>query len=193
MTTTKDQIIIDKVLKGDTNAFAELVKRYKDLVFSLALKMTKNKEEAEEVSQDTFIKAFKNLSKFKGNAKFSTWLYKIAYHACLDRFKKNVNLYKTDSIDAHVIKIQSVDDTLQGIERKERAAIMDDCLMRLPEEERTILWFFYYKELSLKEIIEITNFSEANIKVKLHRARKHLLTIVKNTFEPEQIAHYGKK
>ena len=193
MTTTNDQIIIDKILKGNKNAFAELVNLYKDLVFSLAIKMTKNREEAEEVSQDTFIKAYKNLSKFKGDAKFSTWLYKITYHACLDRFKKNANLYKTDSIDNNVIHIQSVDDTLQGIERKERAAIMEECLMQLPEEERTILWFFYYKELSLKEIIEITNFSEANIKVKLHRARKRLLTIVKETFEPEMIAHYGKK
>lgn len=193
MTTTNDQIIIDKVLKGNTNAFADLVNLYKDLVFSLALKMTKNREEAEEVSQDTFVKAFKNLSKFKGESKFSTWLYKIAYHACLDRFKKNVNLYKTDSIDSNVIHIQSVDDTLQSIERKERAQIMDNCLMQLPDEERTILYFFYYQELSLKEIMEITNFSEANIKVKLHRARKRLLTIVKNKFEPEMIQHYGKK
>jgi len=193
MTTTNDQIIIDKVLKGNTNAFSELVNLYKDLVFSLAIKMTKNREEAEEISQDTFVKAFKNLSKFKGDSKFSTWLYKIAYHACLDRFKKNKILYKTDSIDNSVIQIESVNDTLQSIERKERAQIMEECLTQLPEDERTILWFFYYQELSLKEIVEITNFSEANIKVKLHRARKRLLTIVNDTFEPEMIQHYGKR
>lgn len=194
MTVTNDQLIIDKVLNGNTNAFSELVNSYKDLVFSLAIKMTKNREEAEEISQDTFIKAFKNLAKFKGDSKFSTWLYKIAYHACLDRFKKNVNLYKTDSIDSLVsFNISSTEDTMQSIERSERAEMMNFCMNELPEEERSILWFFYYKELSLKEIIEITAFSEANIKVKLHRARKHLLKIVQQRFEPEMIKHYGKK
>jgi RNA polymerase sigma-70 factor (ECF subfamily) len=194
MITTKDQIIIDKVLKGDTNAFSELVNLYKDLVFSLAIKMTKNREEAEEISQDTFIKAYRNLSKFKGDAKFSTWLYKIAYHACLDRFKKNENLYKTDSIDCFVsFDLSSADDTMQSLERSQRAEMMFSCMQELPEEERSVLWFFYYKELSLKEIMEITSYTEANLKVKLHRARKHLLKIVQQRFEPEIIAHYGKK
>ncbi|MDD7914620.1 RNA polymerase sigma factor [Polaribacter ponticola] len=88
MTTTKDQLYINKVINGDTNAFAYLVDTYKNMVFSLAFKMTKNREEAEEISQDTFVKAFKNLHKFKGDSKFSTWLYRIAYHACLDAIKK---------------------------------------------------------------------------------------------------------
>ena len=86
----------------------------------------------------------------------------------------------------------STDDVLKTIERQDRATILKDCLDELPKEERTILWFFYYKELSLKEIVNITQFSEANIKVKLHRGRKHLLSIVKEKFEPEMIAHYGK-
>ncbi len=88
MTTNQDQIIIDKILKGDTNAFAVLVDSYKDLVFTLALRMIKNREEAEEVSQDTFIKVFKSLDKFKGESKFSTWIYRVAYNTCLDRLKK---------------------------------------------------------------------------------------------------------
>ena len=78
MTINNDQLYIEKVLKGDTNSFAFLVDKYKDMVFSLALKVVKNKEEAEEVSQDTFIKAFRSLKNFKGDAKFSTWLYKLS-------------------------------------------------------------------------------------------------------------------
>ena len=65
--------------------------------------------------------------------------------------------------------------------------------MKLPDEERSILWMFYYDELSLKEIIEVTNLSEANLKVKLHRARKKLLTIVEKNIEPEMIENYGRK
>jgi RNA polymerase sigma-70 factor (ECF subfamily) len=70
---------------------------------------------------------------------------------------------------------------------------MDACLNKLPDEERSIIWMFYYDELSLKEIIEVTSLSEANLKVKLHRARKKLLTIVEENVEPEMIENYGRK
>jgi len=194
MTTTKDQLYINKVINGDASAFAYLVDNYKNMVFSLAYKMTKNKEEAEEVSQDTFIKAFKNLSNFKGDSKFSTWLYRICYHTTLDAIKKNKkNNYTFEINEVTYNQIQSVETILQGIERKERSLIMDKCLMKLPDEERSILWMFYYDELSLKEIIEVTNLSEANLKVKLHRARKKLLTIVEKNIEPEMIENYGRK
>lgn len=82
---------------------------------------------------------------------------------------------------------------MQTIERKERAELMNDCLSELPEDERFILWLFYYQELSLKEIMKVTSLSEANLKVKLHRARKKLLTIVEKTVEPEMINHYGRR
>ncbi|WP_298778396.1 sigma-70 family RNA polymerase sigma factor [uncultured Polaribacter sp.] len=194
MTTNKDQLIINKVLKGDANAFAYLVDTYKDMVFSLAFKMTKKREEAEEVSQDTFIKAYKNLGKFKGDSKFSTWLYRIAYHASLDAIKKNKNHNNSFEINEITYnQIQSVDTILQGIERKERAKVMNDCLLKLPEEERSLIWMFYFDELSLREIIEVTSISEANLKVKLHRARKKLLAIVQENVEPELISHYGRK
>jgi RNA polymerase sigma factor (sigma-70 family) len=194
MTTTNDQPYIDKVIKGDVNAFTHLVDAYKNMVFSLAFKMTKNREEAEEVSQDTFIKAFRNLSKFKGESKFSTWLYRIAYHACLDAIKKSKN--HNSSLEINEItfnQIKAVDHILEGIERKERAKIMNECLLKLPEEERAIIWMFYYDELSLKEIMKVTALSEANLKVKLHRARKKLVGIVEENFEPESINHYGRK
>ncbi|MDY0779773.1 sigma-70 family RNA polymerase sigma factor [Tenacibaculum sp. IB213877] len=194
MTIKNDQTYIDKVLKGDTNAYAFLVEKYKVMVYSLAVKMLNNKEEAEEVSQDTFVKAYKNLAKFEGKSKFSTWLYKITYRNCLDAIKKNSVRYTiTDINEITFNQIQATETILDGIERDERSKIINDCLQKLPEEERTILWLFYYQELSLKEIIEVTELSEANVKVKLHRARKHLLTIVKKNVEPEIINHYGRK
>lgn len=194
MTINNDQLYITKVLEGDTNAFSFLVEKYKDMVFTLAIKVTKNREEAEEISQDSFIKAFKYLNKFKGDSKFSTWLYKIAYNNCMDLVKKNSRKYSTSGIDEVIEnKIQSSENTMQTIERKERAILMEECLQELPEDERTIIWLFYYKELNLKELIEVTSYSEANIKVKLHRARKKLLSIVEEKLEPEMISHYGRK
>ena len=194
MTQNNDQHYIEKVLSGDANSFAILVDRYKDMVFSLSLKVVKSREEAEEVSQDTFIKAYRSLHGFKGDSKFSTWLYKIAYHNCMDRVKKNTRNYNTDTIDEVVEnKIRATEDVLETIERKERALIIKECLSELPEDERSILWFFYFEELSLKEITDVTDYSENNVKVKLHRARKKLLTIVQNKVEPEMISKYGRK
>lgn len=194
MTTNNDQLYITKVINGDTNAFVYLVDNYKNMVFSLAFKMTKSREEAEEVSQDTFIKAYKNLKKFKGDSKFSTWLYRIAYYTSLDAIKKNKNTNSTFDINEVTFnQIKAVEHILEGIERKERTKVMDACLQKLPDEERSIIWMFYYDELSLKEIIEVTGLSEANLKVKLHRARKKLLTIVKENVEPDMIENYGRK
>jgi RNA polymerase sigma factor (sigma-70 family) len=89
MAMINDQHYINLIIEGDSNAFAVLVDRYKNMVFSLALKMVKNREEAEEVAQDTFIKVFKSLVKFKGDSKFSTWVYKVTYNTCLDRININ--------------------------------------------------------------------------------------------------------
>ena len=126
MTINNDQHYINKVLGGDTNSFAFLVEKYKDMVFTLALKINKSREEAEEVSQDTFIKAFKSLKNFKGDSKFSTWVYKIAYNNCMDRIKKNSRRYHTDAIDEVVEnRIRATEDTMQSIERKERAELMN--------------------------------------------------------------------
>ena len=121
-------------------------------------------------------------------------MYRIGYHTSLDAIKKNKNNRNTFGItEVSKNQIQSVETTLQGIERKERAKIIEDCLSKLPIEERTLIWMFYYDELSLKEITEVTNLSESNLKVKLHRARKKLLTIVKENVAPEFIEHYGRK
>ena len=99
MTTNNDQYYINQLLIGDTKAMTVLVDRYKDLIYTLALRMLKNREEAEEVSQDTFIKMYKSLAKFKGDSKFSTWLYKVAYNNCLDRIKKNKKQWNDVAID----------------------------------------------------------------------------------------------
>ncbi|MEO6348140.1 MAG: sigma-70 family RNA polymerase sigma factor, partial [Aquaticitalea sp.] len=97
--TTNDEYIITKILDGDAKAFAVLVDRYKDLVFTLAIRMLKHREEAEEVSQDTFIKVYKSLGNFKGDSKFSTWIYKVTYYTCLDRIKKNKRQMSEVAID----------------------------------------------------------------------------------------------
>jgi RNA polymerase sigma-70 factor (ECF subfamily) len=191
MTTNRDQIIIDKILKGDTNAFAELVDNYKDLVFTLALRMIKNREEAEEVSQDTFIKAFKSIDKFKGKSKFSTWIYRVAYNTCLDRLKKIKREYNVVAIDEFTEhQVKTLDNALDKMEQDEHQQKIQECLQLLPSDDSFLLTLYYFEELSLEEISKVVNLTANNVKVKLFRSRKRLTAILKEQLEPEIIESY---
>jgi RNA polymerase sigma-70 factor (ECF subfamily) len=193
MTTNNDNIIIHKVIAGDTNAFSALVDRYKNLVFTLALRMLKNREEAEEVSQDAFVKVYKSLTKFKGDSKFSTWIYKVTYNTCLDRLKKNKRQQNTVAIDEFTEHhIKTLDNALETMEREERKRAIKNCLELLPSEDSFLLTLYYFEEQSLEDIAKITGLSANNIKVKLFRSRKKLGTIFVQQLEPEIIEVYGR-
>ena len=191
--TTNDQIIINQIIEGDTNAFTRLVERYKDLVFTLALRMLKNREEAEEVSQDTFIKVYRSLHKFKGDSKFSTWIYKVAYNSCLDQIKKNKkhqNNVEINEFTQHQIK--TIDNAFDTLVEEERRQLIQDCLHLLPSEDSFLLTLYYFEEQSLDEIANIVSLTANNVKVKLFRSRKKLATILKERLEPEIIEYYER-
>lgn len=171
--TTNDQHYINLIIDGDTNAFAVLVNRYKDLVLTLALRMLKNTEEAEEVSQDAFIKAYKSLNKFKGDSKFSTWIYKITYNTSLDRIKKNrkhLNDVAIDEFTEHQVK--TIDNALDNLEKKERAIAIQDCISLLPSEDGFLLTLYYFEEQTLEEMAKAVELTLNNVKVKLFREGK---------------------
>ena len=193
MTTINDQYYINLIIEGNTNAFRTLVDHYKDLVFSLALKMVKNREEAEEVAQDTFIKVFKSLSQYKGDSKFSTWVYKVAYNTCLDRLKKQKREQCVIPINEYnVNQIKSIDNTLDALENEERKQTIQDCIQLLPSEDAFLLTLFYFEEQSLEDIAKVVNLTANNVKVKLFRSRKKLTTILKERLEPEIIEYYER-
>ena len=192
--TTNDHILINQIIEGDTNAFAVLVDRYKDLVFTLALRMLKNREEAEEVAQDAFIKTYKSLEKFKGDSKFSTWLYRVAYNTCLDRIKKNkkhIHNIEINEFTAH--QVFTIDNALDHMELKERDEAIQRCIHLLPSEDSFLLTLYYFDDLSLDEISKITGITSNAIKVKLFRSRKKLATILKSQLEPETIDYYERE
>lgn len=193
MTINNDQYIINQVIEGDTKAFSILVDRYKDLVFTLAIRMLKQREEAEEVSQDVFVKVFKSLHKFKGDSKLSTWIYKVTYNTCLDAIKKHKRKHievKIDKYDAYDIEV--IDDAFEKLADDDRQKAVKSCVEALASEDSFILTLYYFEELSLDEIAKITALKANNVKVKLHRARKRLAVIMKQKLEPEMINHYGK-
>lgn len=191
MTPNTDQHVINQVLNGQTAAYSVLVERYKDLVFTLALRMLKNREEAEEVSQDTFVKAYKSLVKFKGDSKFSTWLYKIAYNSCLDRLKTYKKDYALVAIDEFTERdIKTLDNAFEQLAAKEQGEAIKACMELLPPEDSFILTLFYFEDQSLEEISGVLGITPNNVKVKLFRSRKKLATVLKEKLEPEMIKTY---
>ncbi|MEO8823753.1 MAG: RNA polymerase sigma factor [Ginsengibacter sp.] len=193
MDTINDQYYINLVVEGDTNAFTVLVDRYKDLVFTLSLKMLQNREEAEEAAQDTFIKVFRSLKSFKKESKFSTWLYKITYNNCLDRIKKQKRSRSIVELNEFTEKeIGSLKNVLETIEEEERKRMIQNCLGLLQPEDRFLISLYYYNENSLKEISQVMRINENNLKIKLFRARKKLAGILKSQPEPEIIDQYEK-
>ena len=188
-----DQPIIDAILAGDTQSFNVIVDRYKDLVFTLALRILKHREEAEEASQDTFIKVFRSLNRFKGDSKLSTWIYKVAYFTCLDRLKKQKreqHIVAIDEFTEHQVK--TIDNALDMIEKEERKVAIQDCLQLLPSNDVALLTLFYFEELSLEEIAKIVDLTANNVKVKLYRSRKKLASIVRDRIEPEILEYYER-
>lgn len=191
--TTNDNIIINQILAGDANAFTILVDRYKDLVFTLAMRMLQNREEAEEVSQDTFLKVYRSLNKFKGDSKFSTWIYKVAYNSCLDQIKKNRKHQNNVEINEFTqYQIKNLDNAFDVLVEEERKQLIQDCLNFLPSEDSFLLTLYYFEEQSLEEIANIVGLTPNNVKVKLFRSRKKLACILKEQLEPEIIENYER-
>ena len=194
MTHIEDQHYINLVLKGNTNSFTTLVDRYKDMVYTLALKMLNNKEEAEEIAQDTFIKVYHSLNKFKGESKFSTWIYKITYNTCLDTIKKNKKKQKVQYIeDFSEHQTKALESILDTIDDKEKNQAIQECINQLPNDEAFLLTLFYFDSQSVEEISKIMDINVSNIKVKLFRTRKKLASILQQRLAPEILNYYENK
>jgi len=188
MDNQPDEYYILQTLNGNVNSYAFLVEKYKHMVYTLTIRIVKNREEAEEISQDVFVKAYEKLNSFKGESKFSTWIYKVAYYASLDSIKRTKRQLNSENIETiNEIDFENVQNALQYLQDKERKEIINDALLKLSEEERIILTLFYFEELSIKEISKVVNLSIDNIKIKLFRSRKKLASILKNVIEPRTI------
>ena len=187
----KDIEYINLILNGDTHAFEQLVDNYKDIVFTLALRMLKNREEAEELCQDTFMKVFKSLSKFKQQSKFSTWLYRITYNACLDKLKGRKGDHQTSELtDFNNHHLVELNNGLNQLEQREKKEIVRECLHLLDGEDSYLLTLYYFEEQSVDEISKMMDWSASNVKVKLFRSRKKLAAILRMKMEPEEIESY---
>lgn len=186
-TGLNDTEIISKVLSGDQQAYAGLVSRYQSYVFTLALRFTKNREDAEEVSQDIFIKAYRSLADFRGASKFSTWLYTIVNTTCITFLRKKK--LQTHSLDNEkVFEVADGQDSgmrANQVEQKSKLSMVNNAIAMLNTDDAEIITLFYKAEQSLEEIAQILKIEPNTAKVRLHRARARLKEKMETHFSEE--------
>ena len=188
MTTgTPDSEIIQRVLQGDHQSYAEIVKRYQNFVFSITLRYTDNREDAEEISQDVFVKAYRSLADFRGASKFSTWLYTIVTTSCITFLRKKK--LETRSLDNEQVfelaDSQDSDFRANQVEQKSRIAMVNDAIKLLNPDDAKMITLFYKGEQTLEEIGQIMGIEPNAAKVRLHRARQRLKEKMEKYFMQE--------
>ena len=180
-------LIIAKVKTGDLSAFNVLIEEYKNMAFTLALKLMKTREDAEEVTQDAFLKAYQKIHQFEGKAKFSTWLYTIVYHTALTRLRKKQLPIDHGPLgqEEKLVAYSESDKEWRRLQKQERSGYIQMALEKLSQEDQVVITLFYLNENSLQEICEITSWELSNVKVRLHRARKRLLKALEALLDNE--------
>ena len=182
-----DNDIITRVLHGEHQLYSDLVSRYQNFVFTLALRYTPVREDAEEIAQDVFVKAYKALKDFRGESKFSTWLYSIVNSTSITFLrKKKLDISSLDN--EHVFEqAESKDSGMNAnqVEVKSKVEMVTKAIQMLSPDDAKLITLFYKAEQSLEEIARILNMETNTVKVKLHRARTRLKEKMEKYFTQE--------
>lgn len=186
-----DAYYIQEVLKGSTAAFSFLINRHKDNVFNLAVRICGNREEAEEIAQDAFLKVYRALSEFRQNSSFATWLYRIVYNTSISYLRaRRREVLSLEDFPADATDFIGCCESEEIADREYRDALINFALQRLNESDRAIITLCYYEEMSQTEIATITGISKENIKIRLHRARKKMLEDIERC-QKKITTHHG--
>jgi len=185
-----DNEIIERVRNGGRRHYVHLVDRYKDRAMTLAVRMLRSREDAEEAAQDAFIRAYNALNGFKGTARFGTWFYRILYNVCLTRLGKRKAEFSSidydDGIEYNTKESWVSPAVSSDFETQDMIAFVKKIIETLPMKYQTILSLFYFQELSHEEICEVTQLPLATVKTHLFRARAMLQQRLQKEFQYEK-------
>jgi RNA polymerase sigma-70 factor (ECF subfamily) len=168
----EDAILIEKVKKGDMEAYEELVKKYMKKAYNVALYYTKNPTDAWDISQQGFVNAWKGIKRFDSGNPFFPWLYAIIKNEALTRFKKEK---KEEEKKEGGLPLKSIASPQESLERKEKVRRLQEALSKLDKEKKEIIYLRHYADMSYKEISEALELPEGTIMSRLYYARKALL------------------
>lgn len=177
-----DSLLIQRALRGDRDAFAELVAKYHKQVFNLAYRLTGNREDAMDVTQETMFRAYRSLSSFREGADFLPWVYRIAWNICADRGRKKKRTPAMSSLESNEAEVRTLPNPGpspdEDVEREELRRALEAAISRLNDGYRELLVMFHVDGLSIKEISEITGLKDTVIKNRLYRGRRMLKEIL---------------
>ena len=183
MTNDPEHSRIERILAGEHLLYSEMVNKYKSYAFTVAQKILQNRPDAEEATQDAFIKAFHHLADFNRQAKFSTWLYRIVFNTAITYKRKRRHHFQ--SIENTVVEYQEEANTM--LEKRDKKKYLDLAMEKLSAADKTALTLFYMEEFSLEEIAEITGMQANTAKVRIHRARQRLADELKSLLKKEAL------
>ena len=184
-----DEYYIREILKGDTGSFSQIVDKYSHLAFSLSMKILNQREDAEEVAQDAFIKAYNSLSSFQRGSTFKTWFFRIVYNTSLSRLRTHKNTeIKLADVKISDFEIQATESAVDQLNKEDRHKYLQAGLNKLEPDEQALLKLYYYDDFSMDEISVITGLTVSNVKVKIYRSRKRLLMELKFILQDEIIS-----
>ena len=186
-TGLNDSEIIGRVLRGESQLYAELVNRYQNFVFTITLRFASQREDAEEIAQDVFVKAYRSLADFRGDSKFSTWLYTITNTTCLSFLrKKKLTIQSLDNESVFEVA-DNIDSGFRAnqVEQKSRIQMVQKAIRLLSIDDAKLITLFYKGEQSLEEIGQILGLDPNTVKVRLHRARTRLKDKMEKYFSEE--------
>jgi RNA polymerase sigma-70 factor (ECF subfamily) len=170
-----DEQIVERVRAGDTSEFAELVLRYQDTVYGMARRFVESSADAEDIAQEAFLRVHRGLEGFKGDARFSTWLYRITWNLCADWIRRHrkpgrasVGLDDTADIEDRRTDIE------EGLLDEEQRRSVRQALSALDEKYRSVITLLYYQKLSYEQIAEVLDVPLKTVETRLYRARKLL-------------------
>jgi RNA polymerase sigma-70 factor (ECF subfamily) len=170
-----DEQVIERVLAGETAAFEVVMRRYNQRLYRMARAILRDDHEAEDVMQDTYVRAYQHLAQFAGRARFSTWLIRIAVHEALARKRRRQRLAGLDTITGPsgelVMPASPSIDPEYCASTSELHHLLEEAILALPEDYRTVLVMRDVEEMSTAEAAEVLEITEENAKVRLHRAR----------------------
>lgn len=170
-----DQEVVDRVLRGETALYEIIMRRYNQRLYRVARAIVRDDDEAEDVMQDAYVRAYQHLDQFAGRALFSTWLTRIAVHEALARVRRRGRLEQLDFAEEHGEPVMNMPETSLNPEQSTSAAelshLLEDAVLGLPEQYRAVLMLRDVEELSTSETAAALNLTEQNVKVRLHRGR----------------------
>lgn len=170
-------IAIEKAIVGNEDGYRYLLEKYQTYAFKIAFSIVRNQENAEEVVQDSFIRVFKNIAKFKKTGKFSTWLYRIVYNTSLTSLRRKRRIQARSLSEPENYELDIPDNYTNGFDdlvRDDKITFVNKAIARLSESENVVVTLYYINECSIIEIAQITGWNKATIKTRLYRARQNL-------------------